>query len=80
MLKIESRIDELGVTRIPSATNFVTTLWESEEKAKSIAEKLLDEGIIVRQLNAFGWPEYIRISIGLEHENDQFIQTLASII
>jgi len=80
MSKIESSIDVLGVTRIPSATNFVTTFWESEEKAKSIAEKLLDKGIIVRQLNAFGWPEYIRISIGLEHENDQFIQTLASII
>jgi histidinol-phosphate aminotransferase len=78
--KIESSIDVLGVTRIPSATNFVTTFWESEEKAESIAEKLLDKGIIVRQLNAFGWPEYIRISIGLEHENDQFIQTLASII
>jgi len=80
MSKIESSIDVLGVTRIPSATNFVTTFWESEEKAESIAEKLLDKGIIVRQLNAFGWPEYIRISIGLEHENDQFIQTLASII
>ena len=49
-------------------------------KAERIAEKLLDEGIIVRRLNAFGWPEYIRISIGLEHENDQFIQTLSSII
>ena len=80
MSKIESSIDVLGVTRVPSAANFVTTFWESEEKAESIAEKLLDEGIIVRQLNAFGWPKYIRISIGLEHENDQFIKTLASII
>ena len=80
MSKIENSIDVLGVTRIPSATNFVTTFWESEEKAESIAEKLLDKGIIVRQLNTFGWPEYIRISIGLDHENDQFIQTLASII
>ena len=80
MSKIESSIDVLGVTRVPSAANFVTTFWESEEKAESIAEKLLDKGIIVRQLKAFGWPEYIRISIGLEHENDQFIQTLASII
>ena len=80
MSKIESSIDVLGVARVPSAANFVTTFWESEKKAESIAEKLLDEGIIVRQLNAFGWPEYIRISIGLEHENDQFIKTLASII
>ena len=80
MSKIESSIDVLGVARVPSAANFITTFWESEEKAESIAENLLDEGIIVRQLNAFGWPEYIRISIGLEHENDQFIKTLASII
>ena len=80
MVKIENSIDELGITRVPSAANFVTTFWGSEEKAKSITNRLLDKGIIVRQLNAFGWPEYIRISIGLEHENDQFIQTLSSII
>ena len=80
MVKIENSIDELGIARVPSAANFVTTFWGSEEKAKSITNKLLDKGIIVRPLNAFGWPEYTRISIGLEHENDQFIQTLSSII
>ena len=34
MSKIESSIDELGVTRVPSAANFVTTFWESEKKEK----------------------------------------------
>ncbi|GIS72278.1 MAG: hypothetical protein CM1200mP10_18550 [Candidatus Neomarinimicrobiota bacterium] len=33
------------------------------KKAESIAEKLLDEGIIVRQLNAFGWPKNIRYQL-----------------
>ena len=49
MSKVESNIDDLGVTRIPSAANFITTFWESEEKAERIAEKLLNEGIIVRR-------------------------------
>jgi histidinol-phosphate/aromatic aminotransferase/cobyric acid decarboxylase-like protein len=31
-------------------------------------------------LASFGWPEYVRISIGLKDENEYFIKTLEEII
>ena len=78
--KIEGKLDELKIQRIPSATNFITTYWGSESRAKSISEKMLNKGIILRQLTSFGWPEYIRISVGLENENEKFIRVLEKII
>ena len=79
-IKIEKKLDELGIKRIPSATNFVTTYWGSEIMAKEITQKILDKGIILRHLSSFGWPEYVRISIGLEDENEFFIKSLQEII
>ena len=78
--KIEAKLDKLKIQRIPSATNFITTYWGSESRAKSISEKMLNKGIILRQLTSFGWPEYIRISVGLENENEKFIRVLEEII
>ena len=79
-IKIEKKLDELGIKRIPSATNFITTYWGSEIMAKEITQKILDKGIILRHLSSFGWPEYVRISIGLEDENEFFIKSLQEII
>jgi|GEM_PF-6009548 len=41
---------------------------------------LLNKGVIVRNLKAFGWPECIRISIGTADENSRFIDALKSIL
>ena len=78
--KIESKLDELKIMRIPSAANFITTYWDTEINAKTITQKMLNRGIILRHLKSFGWPEYVRISVGLEHENEKFVQTLEKII
>ena len=45
-----------------------------------IVEKLMEAGIIVRHLKSFGWPNYIRISIGKENENLRLISTLKTIL
>ncbi len=70
----------LGIKFIPSATNFVTTVWESPEKADALTGKLLHEGVIVRHLTAFGWPDCIRISVGLEQENEKCMSAFKKIL
>ena len=70
----------LNIKYIPSSTNFLTTIWDSQEQANVITNKLLNYGIIVRNLASFGWPEYIRISIGLEKENHRLIRYLNKIL
>ena len=46
----KNKLDELNIMRIPSATNFITTYWDTEIKAKTITQKMLDRGIILRHL------------------------------
>ncbi len=77
---LNEQLHKIGVETISSSANFITTLWENESHAKYIADSLFNNGIIVRQLNAFGWPHAIRISIGTMEQNKQFIQNLKIIL
>ena len=77
---LREQLKIIGVKYIPSVANFITTIWDSESRATELTKELLKKGVIVRQLNSFGWPAYIRISIGLEKENHRFINALKEIL
>ena len=76
----EKEFTKKGVNFISSSTNFITTIWPTEKIASQITQNLLKRGFIVRQLTAFGSPNYIRISIGLEEENYKFIEAMKETI
>ena len=77
---LTNKFDALEINYIPSYTNFITTIWKDSEEAKFISNNLLKKGIIVRRLSSFGWENSIRISIGTEKENTQFIDALKSFL
>ena len=77
---IKKELDGMGIEQVPSAANFITTIWGSEEQAAKITQELLEKGVIVRLLASFGWPDCIRISIGLEKENQKCIACLKEIL
>ena len=77
---LENELQSLGVEIISSAANFITTVWASGKRAAEITQSLLRKGIIVRSLTAFGWPEYIRVSIGTEKEYRRFIDALKTLL
>ena len=77
---LREQLEIIGVKYIPSVANFITTIWDSESRATELTKELLKKGVIVRQLNSFGWPAYIRISIGLEKENYRFINALKEVL
>ncbi|MDZ7264253.1 MAG: histidinol-phosphate transaminase [candidate division KSB1 bacterium] len=71
--------DRLGIPYIKSHANFVTIILESEARAAELNEKLLCCGVIVRPLKAFGLPNCIRITTGLEQENRFFARALKKV-
>jgi len=73
-------MENLNIHFVPSITNFITTVWESENKALSITKRLLEKGVIVRHLTPFGWNNCIRVSIGLKEENRRFITAISEIL
>jgi len=77
---LQNAFKDLGVLFVPSATNFITTIWNSESEAEQIVSELLKARIIVRHLKSFGWANYIRISAGLKRENERLIDQLKVIL
>lgn len=73
-------MEKLNIQFVPSITNFITTIWDSEDKAISITKQLLEKGVIVRHLTPFGWNNCIRVSFGLKEENQRFIAAITEIL
>jgi len=69
----------MGFEVPPSDANFVMMALKSAEEAARIANGLLQEGIIVRPLTAFGLPQAIRISTGTDEENRLLVSRLAAL-
>jgi histidinol-phosphate aminotransferase len=70
---------ELGLEYVPSHGNFVLVKVGSDDGAGArINVALLKQGVIVRPVGAYGLPQWLRISIGLPHENARFIEALRS--
>lgn len=68
---------DLGLEHIPSFANFVSV---RVPQAAAVYQKLLAKGVIVRPVANYGMPEYLRVSIGLEHENARFLEALREIL
>lgn len=48
--------------------------------AASIHQALLEQGVIVRPLGAYGLPNWLRITVGVAEDNLRLIDTLRSIL
>jgi histidinol-phosphate aminotransferase len=70
--------DDLGLSYVPSQTNFV--LVRIGPKAKEVANLLLRRGVIIRYMGSYDLPEYLRISVGLPEENQRFVEALKEIV
>ena len=65
---------KLGLRTVPSVTNFL--LVELGTHASTVARKLLEQGVIVREMSAWKLDGYIRVTIGTMPENRRLIQAL----
>ena len=68
-------ISKLGGKVFPTHTNFF--LVDVGGDAKLLYNKMLTKGVIVRAMNAYGYPSYIRITVGLSTENKRLVKALA---
>ncbi|MBU4117197.1 MAG: aminotransferase class I/II-fold pyridoxal phosphate-dependent enzyme, partial [Proteobacteria bacterium] len=73
---LSCEVEKLGCRPFPSQTNFF--LIDVQVDGKKLYDALLHQGVIVRPMNAYGYPTYIRITVGLPAENQRFITALAT--
>ncbi len=67
-------LKSLPVRHFPTQANFF--LIDVKKSADDLFESLLKRGVIVRSMSSYGYPDHIRVNVGLPEENRRFIQTL----
>ena len=73
MEQILGGLKRLGLSHIPSHGNFITF---KVGDAAGINQRMLKQGVIVRPVANYAMPEHLRVTIGLERENNRFLEAL----
>jgi histidinol-phosphate aminotransferase len=77
MQQISAGLTKLGLSYIPSYGNFISFRIGG---ATAMYRRLLELGVIVRPIANYDMADYLRVSIGLEIENEKFLTALAQAI
>jgi histidinol-phosphate aminotransferase len=75
MTWLHSELERLGCKPYSSQTNFF--LIDVGCSCREVYQLMLGKGVIVRPMDAYGYPDFIRITVGLPEENERFVRALA---
>jgi histidinol-phosphate aminotransferase len=70
--------DRLGLKYVPTQANFIFV--DIGVDSRSAFRSLITEGVIVRTGDIFGYPNYIRVTIGTSEQNLRFVQALQKVL
>lgn len=70
----------MGLQPVPSEANFLMVPMGSAERAAAFTQNLLEQGVIIRPLTAFGLPDCVRISTGTDEENQIALSAIKNFI
>ncbi|MCP5245236.1 MAG: histidinol-phosphate transaminase [Burkholderiales bacterium] len=77
MLQLTDGFRKLGIEHIPSFGNFISFKIEGNAtNTLQVYQSLLRQGVIVRPLGIYEMPHHLRVTIGLESENQKFLKSL----
>ena len=71
---LSKEVEKLGCRSMQTHTNFF--LIDVKGDGKKLYEHMLHQGVIVRPMQPYGYPNYIRITVGRADENQRFVKAL----
>ena len=77
--RYETFAKEHNFSYIESYTNFITYLFEENINSTEIADELLKQGVIIRNLASYGM-NAVRITIGTKEQNDRLFSVLRKVL
>lgn len=80
--KLQNALIALGLEIIPSVGNFVLVAFQDKDgqRAEDADQYLRASGIVVRNVDVYGLPNYLRISVGTTEANRDVIDALTRFI
>ncbi|MBR59439.1 MAG: histidinol-phosphate transaminase [Myxococcales bacterium] len=79
-VRVMQGLRELGFEPVRSAGNFLMVPCDTANAMELLLEQMVQRGIIVRGLKAFGLPNAFRVTIGTPNENTAFLNTLSEVL
>jgi histidinol-phosphate aminotransferase len=76
--KLTKGLTALGLRPVRSHTNFI--FLDIGPEAPELCDELLHEGVIVRPLGWMGFPEAMRVSVGIATENDKLLAVMSRLL
>ncbi|MAW82157.1 MAG: histidinol-phosphate transaminase [Parvularcula sp.] len=75
---LQQQLGGLGLDFVPSYGNFILVKFPEEpgHNADDVQSYLKANGVIVREMGAYGLPQYLRVSVGPKAGNRKFIELL----
>ena len=75
---MSAQLTALGFRVAPSCANFL--FFDCGQPAAELAQRLLCDGVIIKPWREKGYEHWIRVSVGNEQDNQQFIRSLKRIL
>jgi len=69
-----------NVSYVPSISNSVMMVLPDEQQAVDFTQAMLEQGVILRRINAFGLPNCVRITIGRKKEMAHFERSFEKVL
>jgi histidinol-phosphate aminotransferase len=76
--RLSKGLAELGLRPVRSHTNFI--FIDIGPEARELCDELLHEGVIVRPLGWMGFPEAMRVSVGIASENEKLLAVMSRVL
>ena len=76
--RLTKALGAMGLRVVPSEANFI--FMEAGPEAKAISDELLHAGVIVRPLGWMGFPEALRVSVGIPEENSKLLAAMERVL
>ena len=75
---LQDVFDEMQLNYLPTMGNFIAL--NVKQDGLSLYQKLLQQGVIVRPVANYAMPQYLRITIGTQQQNQRFVEALKQCI
>ena len=76
--RLARELSEMKLRVLPSQANFVAVDFARD--AKPIHQGLLERGVIVRPMASYAMPNFLRVTLGTEAENNRFLAALREVL
>ena len=74
MQQLRGALAEMGLSVLPSVGNFLCV--DVQRPGAEVYERLLRRGVIVRPVGGYELPNFLRVTVGTEKENQRFLTAL----